>query len=236
MWTLVSPLIDETSRGKFLFYGGNDYQGQGGLVDYISEEHIPDWLGGPKHTDIPEGGIIPKSNYMSLEEFEKDQSPGPHLLEDSIYNSTSRKIFFSRFQLCHSNFLSCSSVVSKGQVHEGVIRITDKGSVVTWDFDVMRHDVVFTVYRLKQSLKAKSPSSTLTPTPTGMSSFSYPKKNSSDSSTTESRSKRTDSNAATIALESKHKKSEASEGKKEISSNRYTCHLVTSLYLVLFHL
>ena len=147
-----------------------------------------------------------------------------------------RFFFFLSFQLCHSNFLSCSSVVSKGQVHEGVIRITDKGSVVTWDFDVMRHDVVFTVYRLKQSLKAKSPSSTLTPTPTGMSSFSYPKKNSSDSSTTESRSKRTDSNAATIALESKHKKSEASEGKKEISSNRYTCHLVTSLYLVLFHL
>ena len=94
MWTLVSPLIDETSRGKFLFYGGNDYQGQGGLVDYISQEHIPDWLGGPKQTDIPEGGIIPKSNYMSLEEFEKDQSPGPHLLEDSIYNSTSRKPFF----------------------------------------------------------------------------------------------------------------------------------------------
>jgi len=195
MWTLVSPLIDETSRGKFLFYGGNDYQGQGGLVDYISQEHIPDWLGGPKQTDIPEGGIIPKSNYMSLEEFEKDQSPGPHLLEDSIYNSTS---------------------LSKGQVHEGVIRITDKGSVVTWDFDVMRHDVVFTVYRLKQSLKAKSPSSTLTPTPTGMSSFSYPKKNSSDSSTTESKSKKTDAND----LESKHKKSEASEGsKKENSSN-----------------
>ena len=94
MWTLVSPLIDETSRGKFLFYGGNDYQGQGGLVDYISQEHIPDWLGGPKQTDIPEGGLVPKSYYMSLEEFEKDQSPGPHLLEDSIYNSTSRKLFF----------------------------------------------------------------------------------------------------------------------------------------------
>ena len=91
MWTLVSPLIDETSRGKFLFYGGNDYQGQGGLVDYISQENIPDWLGGPKQTEIPEGGLVPKSYYMSVEEFEKDQSPGPHLLEDSIYNSTSRK-------------------------------------------------------------------------------------------------------------------------------------------------
>ena len=94
MWTLVSPLIDETSRGKFLFYGGNDYQGQGGLVDYISPEYIPDWLGGQKLTEIPEGGLVPKSFYMSVEEFEKDQSPGPHLLEDSIYNSTSRKFPF----------------------------------------------------------------------------------------------------------------------------------------------
>ena len=41
MWTLVSPLIDETSRGKFLFYGGNDYQGPGGLVDYINPDFIP---------------------------------------------------------------------------------------------------------------------------------------------------------------------------------------------------
>ncbi len=41
MWTLVSPLIDETSRGKFLFYGGNDYQGPGGLVDYICPDFIP---------------------------------------------------------------------------------------------------------------------------------------------------------------------------------------------------
>ncbi len=90
MWTLVSPLIDETSRGKFLFYGGNDYQGPGGLVDYICPEYIPDWLGGSRSTEIPEGGLVPKSYYMSVEEFEKDQSPGPHLLEDSIYNSTSR--------------------------------------------------------------------------------------------------------------------------------------------------
>ena len=91
MWTLVSPLIDETSRGKFLFYGGNDYQGPGGLIDYIDQDLIPNWLGGPKQTDIPEGGLVPKSYYMSVEEFEKDQSPGPHLLEDSIYNSTSRE-------------------------------------------------------------------------------------------------------------------------------------------------
>ena len=39
--------------------------------------------------------------------------------------------------------------VGKGQVHEGIIHNSDKGSVITWDFDVMRHDVVFTVYRLR---------------------------------------------------------------------------------------
>ena len=130
MWTLVSPLIDETSREKFLFYGGNDYQDPGGLVDYIDHEHIPEWLGGASAREIPEGGLVPKSYYMSVQEFEKDQSPGPHLLEESFYHSTS---------------------LSKGQVHEGLIHISDKGSVITWDFDVLRNDVVFTVYRLNKA-------------------------------------------------------------------------------------
>ncbi len=89
MWTLVSPLIDETSREKFLFYGGNDYQHPGGLVDYIEQAFIPDWLGGPGKTEIPEGGLVPKSFYMSVEEFVKDQSPGLHLLEELFYHSMS---------------------------------------------------------------------------------------------------------------------------------------------------
>lgn len=39
--------IDENTRTKFLFYGGNDYQAAGGLVDYMADEHVPDFLGGP---------------------------------------------------------------------------------------------------------------------------------------------------------------------------------------------
>jgi len=46
LWTLVSPFIDERTREKFLIYGGNDYQGSGGLVDYIDRVYIPDFLGG----------------------------------------------------------------------------------------------------------------------------------------------------------------------------------------------
>lgn len=42
----VSPLIDENTRKKFLIFAGNDYQGPGGLVEYMAKEIIPDFLGG----------------------------------------------------------------------------------------------------------------------------------------------------------------------------------------------
>ena len=42
-------------------------------------------------------------------------------------------------------------------MHEGLVSIADKGSVITWDFDVMRNDVVFTVYRLKNPLPMGGP-------------------------------------------------------------------------------
>ena len=38
---------------------------------------------------IPEGGLVPKSYYMSPQDFEKDQSPGPHLTDSSCYQSIS---------------------------------------------------------------------------------------------------------------------------------------------------
>lgn len=47
LWTLVGTFIDENTRTKFLFYGGNDYLTAGGLVDYISMDILPDFLGGP---------------------------------------------------------------------------------------------------------------------------------------------------------------------------------------------
>ena len=66
--------------------------------------------------------------------------------------------------------------VSKGQVHEGILHNSDKGSVITWDFDVMRHDVVFTVYRLKIPLSIHSLA------PNSSSTLSAGEKSSSSSS------------------------------------------------------
>jgi len=150
LWTLVCPLIDETSRGKFLFYAGSDFNlTPGGLMEYLPQENIPDWLGGPSATGIPEGGLVPKSFYMTAQEFEKDQSPGPHLMDNSCYQSTS---------------------LHKGQVHEVLIQNIDKGSVITWDFDVMKHDVMFSVFRLKESTTNKK---TPPPTPTAVGNFNF---------------------------------------------------------------
>ncbi|KAI0220333.1 SEC14-like protein 1 [Lamellibrachia satsuma] len=74
LWTLISPFIDENTRKKFLIYGGKDYEGNGGLVDYVEHKYIPDFLGGDAFCDVPDGGIVPKSLYMANDEIDTDES------------------------------------------------------------------------------------------------------------------------------------------------------------------
>ncbi|XP_029946219.1 SEC14-like protein 1 [Salarias fasciatus] len=127
VWTLVSPLIDENTRKKFLVYAGNDYQGPGGLLDYIDREIIPDFLRGECMCDIPEGGTVPKSLYRTAEELESEENC---LLTDSIYKSAS---------------------IFKGAPYEMLIEITEASSVITWDFDVSKGDVIFNIYHSKRA-------------------------------------------------------------------------------------
>ncbi|XP_027034338.1 SEC14-like protein 1 isoform X2 [Tachysurus fulvidraco] len=127
LWTLVSPFIDENTRKKFLIYAGNDYQGPGGLVDYIDKEVIPDFLGGECMCEVPEGGLVPKSLYRTPEELENDDIK---LWTETIYQSAS---------------------VFKGAPHELLIEIIDASSVITWDFDVCKGDVVFNIYHSKRA-------------------------------------------------------------------------------------
>ncbi|XP_004071587.1 SEC14-like protein 1 [Oryzias latipes] len=126
LWTLVSPLIDENSRKKFLVYAGNDYQGPGGLVDYIDREIIPDFLGGACLCDIPDGGTVPKSLYRTAEQLESEENC---LLTDCIYKTAN---------------------IFKGTPFEMLIEITEASSVITWDFDVSKGDTVFNIYHSKR--------------------------------------------------------------------------------------
>lgn len=127
LWTLVSTFIDDNTRSKFLFYGGNDYQGSGGLVDYMPKENIPHFLGGECKTVVHEGGLVPKSMYLPGEEMDATRQHLP-MSDQSIYHSVS---------------------LGRGQVHEMVMLIEEPGSVICWDFDVMKNDVSFSVLRTK---------------------------------------------------------------------------------------
>uniref|UniRef100_A0A8D9A6R2 SEC14-like protein 1 n=1 Tax=Cacopsylla melanoneura TaxID=428564 RepID=A0A8D9A6R2_9HEMI len=138
LWTLVSTFIDETTRSKFLVYAGNDYQSAGGLIDYIEQDYIPDFLGGPCETKLPEGGLIPKSLYMS----DADWEAGKHaMVEDTVYHSV--------------------SISRNHPVHEVILNIDAPGAVITWDFDVMKQDVVFNVLSIHKTVESIAPVSGL---------------------------------------------------------------------------
>uniref|UniRef100_A0A8C1EDL5 SEC14-like protein 1 n=2 Tax=Cyprinus carpio TaxID=7962 RepID=A0A8C1EDL5_CYPCA len=124
LWTLVSPFIDENTRKKFLIHAGNNYQCPGGLVDYIDKEIIPDFLGGEC---MCQGGLVPKSLYRTAEELENDEI---RLWTETIYQSAS---------------------IFKGAPNELLIEIIDASSVITWDFDVCKGDVIFNIYHSKRA-------------------------------------------------------------------------------------
>ncbi|XP_077880691.1 SEC14-like protein 5 isoform X3 [Ictidomys tridecemlineatus] len=129
LWTLVSPFINENTRQKFLIYSGSNYQGPGGLVDYLDKEVIPDFLGGESVCNVPEGGLVPKSLYLT----EEEQEQADQLRQWSeTYHSAS---------------------VLRGAPHEVALEILEGESVITWDFDILRGDVVFSLYHTKQALK-----------------------------------------------------------------------------------
>ncbi|XP_026834786.1 protein real-time isoform X3 [Drosophila erecta] len=50
-WTIVSAFIDEHTRSKFLFYGPDCAHMKDGLAQYLDEEIVPDFLGGPCKTE-----------------------------------------------------------------------------------------------------------------------------------------------------------------------------------------
>ncbi|XP_044249385.1 protein real-time isoform X1 [Drosophila takahashii] len=150
-WTIVSAFIDEHTRSKFLFYGPDFAHMKDGLAQYLDGEVIPDFLGGPCKTMIHECGLVPKTLYKmnSLDDHGDEVpvelpiiievlAPGIHQHDHkNLYKSVDLKAGFS---------------------HELLIRNEDPKSVLTWDFDVIRNDMHFTLYRITQELPEKKDS------------------------------------------------------------------------------
>uniref|UniRef100_A0A8C5KE19 SEC14-like lipid binding 5 n=1 Tax=Jaculus jaculus TaxID=51337 RepID=A0A8C5KE19_JACJA len=127
LWTLISPFINENTRKKFLIYSGSNYQGPGGLVDYLDKDVIPDFLGGESVCNVPEGGLVPKSLYLTEEA--QEQADQLRRWSDTYHSAS----------------------VSRGAPHEVALDIPEGEAVITWDFDILRGNVVFSLYHAKQA-------------------------------------------------------------------------------------
>ncbi|KFD72244.1 hypothetical protein M514_01341 [Trichuris suis] len=115
LWTLVSPFINEKTANKFMIYGGSDYANC--LCQYMEQKWIPDFLGGPCPVNIP-GGLIPESLYRH-----EYSTAFRHGLEQ-VYNT---------------------AYVYKGYPFEAFVPVVDPGSVLTWDFDVIKGVCTFCI-------------------------------------------------------------------------------------------
>lgn len=80
-----------------------------------------------------EGGLIPKTLYKSMsdEDAENNAQTSTDPCQNSLYKSVDLK---------------------PGQIHELIIKNNDPKSVLTWDFDVVRSDLHFTVFRTIKSV------------------------------------------------------------------------------------
>lgn len=131
LWTIVSTFIDENTRSKFLFFGGPDcMHTEDGLEQYIPTETIPSFLGGSSKTLIHEGGLIPKHLYKS-ESVEESNGVAHSHDHHGVYKSVDLK---------------------PGQMFELVIKNADPKSVLTWDFDVLKNDLLFAIYRTDKEI------------------------------------------------------------------------------------
>ncbi|XP_050318700.1 protein real-time [Bactrocera neohumeralis] len=149
-WTIVSAFIHENTRSKFLFYGGPDcLHMKDGLEQYIDSEIIPDFLGGPCKTLIHEGGLVPKTLYKmnSLEDDDAEEEEAKKTLEAGGALMHDHRSLYKTVEL------------RTGYIHEVIIPNEDPKSVLTWDFDVMRSDLHFTLYRATKELPPKTDTS-----------------------------------------------------------------------------
>lgn len=129
LWQLVSCFFDPNTRKKIIVYGGNDYQDNGGLKEYIPSEFIPDFLSGPCQSNLPKPGMVPKDLYGSCEHSDEDWG------FDALYQR---------------------ATVTKGSPHEITVKVTEPDSYIAWEFDVIVGEVLFCLLRAKSDAMAAS--------------------------------------------------------------------------------
>lgn len=111
-----------------------------------------------QQTMIHEGGLVPKTLYKmnSLEDHDDDTPVASRAASAAKTDAGSIEIkrLSAAHQHDHKNLYK-SVDLKPGFTHELLIRNSDPKSVLTWDFDVLRNDLHFTLYRITEDLPEK---------------------------------------------------------------------------------
>ncbi|XP_073823469.1 real-time isoform X1 [Musca autumnalis] len=181
-WTIVSAFIDENTRSKFLFYGiTDDEHTKESLEQYIDADIVPDFLGGPckpslaslSYVDqitpyyfthcylancdctlIHEGSLVPKNLYKMNSLEEGDDALDNHQ-DNNTKTASAAAAGSSGLDPQHHHNVYKTIELRTGYSHEVIIRNSDPKSVLTWDFDVLRSDLHFTLFRVTKELPEK---------------------------------------------------------------------------------
>ncbi|XP_073823470.1 real-time isoform X2 [Musca autumnalis] len=154
-WTIVSAFIDENTRSKFLFYGiTDDEHTKESLEQYIDADIVPDFLGGPCKTLIHEGSLVPKNLYKMNSLEEGDDALDNHQ-DNNTKTASAAAAGSSGLDPQHHHNVYKTIELRTGYSHEVIIRNSDPKSVLTWDFDVLRSDLHFTLFRVTKELPEK---------------------------------------------------------------------------------
>jgi hypothetical protein len=90
---------------------------------------------------IHEGGLIPKTLYKT-ESIEHDDNYIMETSGDDVTQAT--KIQLNEHNLYHKVTLS------PGQIHEVIVANNDAKSVLTWDYESTRNEILFTIFKSEQ--------------------------------------------------------------------------------------
>lgn len=120
LWTIINTFVEERTREKFAILKTDE------LVEYIDEINIPDFLGGQMPFQGSTGGIVPRSLYIHADEPDKFDG------ESSLFGDNPYTVV----------------LIKEGGAHEVLIPITQKGERLWYDFDLLKAECTFTIYRV----------------------------------------------------------------------------------------
>ncbi|CAF3476664.1 unnamed protein product [Rotaria socialis] len=120
LWTIINTFVEERTREKFTILKTDE------LTEYIDEINIPDFLGGQLSLHAPSGGVVPRSLYVHEDEPDKFDA------ENSLFGDSSYTVV----------------TIKDGDVHEVLIPISQKGDKIWYDFDLLKSECTFTIYRI----------------------------------------------------------------------------------------